>query len=352
VLTAAGAVRVVRWHGRCPACGQPGFAADGVLGLEGWLTARARRMACLAGVHDPFRRAEQLLAELAGWSVAAETLRRRCHAEAAAARRHRAGRGGLPEQFAAAAGDRELHLDAGKVNTDEGWRDVKLAVYAGRARAAAATADDYEQRDLPAPAVRGVVAEVEGVRAFGARCRAEAERLGVTAAARLSVVGDGAGWIWDLAGEHFAGAAQVLDVYHATEHLAAAGRAAFGEGPELQRWLDAARRRLVGDGYAGVCEALRRPAGAAGAAAGLADAAGGVLNYFCGHRERLGYAVRLLRGQVIGSGAVEGAIKQLVNLRLKRTGARWRAVHVGAFVELRAMADSAEWSEYWAALSA
>jgi hypothetical protein len=77
VLTAIGPIRVERWHGRCEGCGQVGFAADELLGLDGGLTTRARRMACLAGVNEPFRKAEQLLTELAGWSLDAETLRRK-----------------------------------------------------------------------------------------------------------------------------------------------------------------------------------------------------------------------------------------------------------------------------------
>lgn len=75
------------------------------------------------------------------------------------------------------------------------------------------------------------------------------------------------------------------------------------------------------------------------------------LNYFAGQQERLCYAVRLLRGQAIGSGAVEGAIKQLVNLRVKRTAARWSIAGVGPFVELLAMADTPEWREHFDALA-
>ncbi len=52
----------------------------------------------------------------------------------------------------------------------------------------------------------------------------------------------------------------------------------------------------------------------------------------------------LARGRSIGSGAVEGTIKQEVNLRLKRTGARWRVEHVGPLVELRALSHTPEWS--------
>ena len=177
-MTAVGAIAVERAHGYCKACRQPQFAADGLLGISGWLTPRARGMAERAGIHDPFRPAEALLHELAGWSIDAETIRRYCHQDAALARKRRGERQELPERFAAAAGDRELHIDAGKVNTPDGWRDVKVAVFAARGRGRPATADDYEQRDLPAPRARAVVAEVEEAQAFGQRCQAEAERLG------------------------------------------------------------------------------------------------------------------------------------------------------------------------------
>ena len=126
----------------------------------------------------------------------------------------------------------------------------------------------------------------------------------------------------------------------------------MGEGPALSGWLESARRLLVGDGYCGVCIALSHPLSDPEATAQLAASAGPALNYFAGHRDRLGYAARLHRGQVIGSGLVEGTIKERVNLCLKRTGARWRAERVGPFVELLALADAVQWDEYWKTLAA
>jgi hypothetical protein len=352
VLTAIGPVRLERWHARCEPCKQVGFAADGLLGLDGGLTLRARRMACLAGVHDPFRKAEHLLQELSGWSLDAETLRRFCHAEAARAAATRRQRTALPTAFDQASGDHELHTDAGKINTREGWRDVKMAVFACRERAASASSLDMEQRDLPAPAVRAVIAAVEEAEKFGDRCQREAQRLHLTDMAQLSVLGDGAEWIWNLAEARFRGAAQVLDVYHALEHVAVIGRAAVGEGEPLTNWMATARRKLVGDGYAGVCEIVGQPQADAEAQRRVGEVVGPVLNYFAGHQARLGYAARLYRGQAIGSGLVEGTIKEMVNLRMKRTGARWQATRVGSFVELLAMSRNPEWDEYWAVLAA
>jgi hypothetical protein len=351
VMTAIGAVPLERSHGYCKDCRQPQFAADRLLGLDGWLTPRARSMADRAGLQDAFRPAQALLSALAGWSLGAETIRRYCHEDAARARAGRGERRALPERFAAAAGDRELHIDAGKVNPREGYRDVKVAVAACRERAAPATAEGYEQRDLPGPSLRSVVAEVEEASAFGGRCAAEAARLGLSADG-LSVLGDGAEWIWKLAALHFAGAAQLLDVFHGCEHLATAGRAALGEGPDLKRWLEEARGKLIGDGYWGVAEAIAGLGVDPSAAARLGSAAGQVLNYFAGHQGRLGYAPRLRRGQAIGSGLVEGTIKQLVNVRMKNGGARWLPERVGPFVELMAMADGPEWSEFWMDMAA
>jgi hypothetical protein len=351
-MTALGPIRLCRSYARCPACEQGLFAADRLLGVDGWLTPRALQMACRAGVADPFRKAELLLSELAGWSVDADTLRRRCHEQAAHAA-SRAERTGLPEAFAQAAGDYELHIDAGKVNTvEDNWRDVKVAVFARRQRGEPTDAAGLEQRDLPEPSVRSLVAAVEGREDFGLRLEAEALRLAVPLSEGLSLLGDGAEWIWNLAEDHFYGAAQVLDIWHAVENVAEAGRVALAGGEEFQAWLRQAKGKLLGDGYAGVCEALASLTAVEGARPQACTAVAEALNYFAGQQGRLGYAVRLRRGQAIGSGLVEGSIKQLVNLRMKRTGARWRVAGVGPFVEFVALADGPEWYEYWASLAA
>ena len=84
----------------------------------------------------------------------------------------------------------------------------------------------------------------------------------------------------------------------------------------------------------------------------LGATAAEVLHYFCGHQGRLGYAARLRRGQAIGSGLVEGTLKQRVNVRRKRSGARWLPAHAGPFVEMLALADGPAWSAFWACMAA
>ena len=303
-------------------------------------------MACLLGVQRSFEKAEVALLEVAGWDLDDNTIRQLCHATAARARSTRERRD-TAEAFARAEGDLELQIDAGKVNTRDGWRDVKVAVFARREPGEPITASEWDERDLPAPSVRSVVAAVEEAEAFGGRCAAEATRLGLTDPKPIHVLGDGAEWIWNLAEQRFPGASQCLDFWHGAGHLGAAAKAAFGAGSvEAAAALDRGQRRLLEDGYWGVAEwigelASKMPPGGDGAA--LATA----LNYFAGHRTRVNYALRLRRGQSIGSGLVEGSIKQLLNVRLKQTGARWKVEHVAPLVELGALAAGPEWEAFW-----
>jgi hypothetical protein len=303
-------------------------------------------MACLLGVQQSFARAQQALAEVAGWDLDDNTIRRLCHATARHARASRDQRA-TAEAFAQAPGDWELQIDAGKANTPEGWRDVKVAVFARRPRGEPTTPAQWDERDLPAPAVRSVVAAVEGAAPFGERCADEAGRLRLTDPGALSVLGDGAEWIAHLQERHFPGSSGLLDVWHGAEWIADGAKAVLGAGTaEAQRQARRGRLRLLEDGYWGVAEWVAE-VGQALPAGGDGAALGGVLNYFCANRERLNYALRLRRGQAIGSGLVEGSIKQLLNKRLKQTGARWRVEHVGPLVELGALAAGPEWQDFW-----
>lgn len=317
-----------------------------MLGVEGYVSRGACRMACLLGVQQSFVRAEIALAEVAGWQLDDNTIRQLCHTIAAHAHADR-GERTTATAFAQAQGDLELQIDAGKVNTLEGWRDVKVGVFDRRQRGEPSTAAEWDERDLPAPAVRSVVAAVETSAAFGERCVAEAERLGLSDPKQFNILGDGAEWVWNLAGEHFPGAQELLDIWHGAEHVAEGAKKVFGPGSEAAtRQAACGRRRLLEDGYRGVTDWVAA-VGAQVPAGGDGASLAGVLNYFCGHQDRLNYALRLRRGQSIGSGLVEGSIKQLLNKRIKQTGARWKVEHVGPFVELGALAAGTEWQDFW-----
>jgi hypothetical protein len=342
-----------RCYFHCGQCKQGEFRADGLLGINGYVSSGARRMAVLLGVQTSFAKAERTLREVAGWELDDNTLRQLCHATAnavAESRQERATAAVFSQAEADAEPtrpvDTELHIDAGKVNTLEGWRDVKVAVFCQRERDESTTAMAWDGRDLPPPLARSVMAAVEQSSEFGPHCHAEAQRLGLTDAAKMTILGDGAEWLWNIADRYFAGADQVLDFWHGTSYLDAGAKGVFGSGDAALAAFEAGKSRLLEDGYFGVTDWVggltgRIPAGGDGAA--LGDA----LNYFCGQQGRLNYALRLRRGQSIGSGLVEGTIKQIINKRLKQTGARWKVGHVPPFVELVALAEGPEWEAIW-----
>lgn len=349
-MTAIGKIAVTRCYRTCPTCGDGAFAADAALGLDGSFTRRARRQICHVGIDNSFDRGARTLHELAGWSVDAETIRRLCHAEAAECCKSKRQRVDVAGKFRAAWGDWELQIDAGKVNTQTGWRDVKVATFAVRPPGQPSSSEDYHQRDLPQPSVRHVIATIGTAQEFGRRCQVEADRIGLADVQDLTVLGDGAEWIWKLSHEHFGGAAENLDIYHATEYLADLARAGFEADAEAAKgWTDRAQTALIADGWTGVCELVYATTAEVPNRAALEAAYPRVANYLAGHQNRMMYAARLRRGASIGSGMIEGAIKQLVVRRIKQTGARWRTEHIGPLVELISLGHTEDWDAYWSA---
>ena len=135
-MTALGPITVRRVDFTCFACGLGRHPADAHLGIDGHLTTQAIRLICLAGGQRSFANAEMLLKELCGGRVGDERIRQACHAEAD---RIRAWRADAPT--GAKTPPVEFQVDATKVNTDGGGRDMKIAVFAWRPRGPAASPD-------------------------------------------------------------------------------------------------------------------------------------------------------------------------------------------------------------------
>jgi hypothetical protein len=301
-----------------------GYRVDDDLGLHGRLTEHAQQMITLAGVAQSFRQGHSLLEALAGWTTCPEVIRQVCYRQAAELAGQRVATAPEVERFRAAPGALEFQTDATKINTQEGWRDLKIGVFAKRVAGEPATPAEWDQRTMPAPTARFAFAAIEEIETFAPPWRTWAERLGL-GDARLSVLGDGAEWIWDHAAKQFDHWQGTLDIFHAGEWLAKAAAAGCGEGTaDAARWLREARLALLRDGDAGLCEYAGSSAAWVPDRAGLEAALPAVLNYFCGHRERLHYALRLRRGQPIGSGLIEGACQQMIGRRMKQTGAQWK----------------------------
>ena len=225
---------------------------------------------------------------------------------------------------------------------------MKIGIFARREPAEEATPAGWDDRDLPAPTTRVAFAAIEPIDDSAPHWSEWATRLGIPDPTRISVPGDGASWIWDAASEQFGACTEVLDIYHAAEHIADAGKDLFGRGTaEAEAWLEDGRGLLLSDGWAGLCDHIGATLLKSPELAGHA-ALGSLTGYFAAHLGRLNYCHRLYTGQSIGSGMVEGAAKNLIGRRLKQTGARWEVGNVNRMAELCSLTYSDHWTLYWA----
>ena len=150
---------------------------------------------------------------------------------------------------------------------------------------------------------------------------------------RVGVMGDGARWIWDDFAPRVPNRQEILDFYHATEHLARVATTRFPEAPTRERWLAEMRHELR---YIGPWRVIReverwRPTTAAAQQVRREE-----LGYLRRNRERMHYPRYVREGFVIGTGAVEGACKNVVGARLKGAGMRWNADPARPVVHVRA----------------
>jgi len=179
---------------------------------------------------------------------------------------------------------------------------------------------------------------------FGRRLHWEALRGGLGRAQARLVAGDGAPWIWNVAQDRWSGATEVLDFYHASQHLWELSRALHGpDEAATAQWAEARRHQLrhgkekrVMDEVAG----LKVPRGEAGQVIQREQ------NYFASHAGRMNYQTLHRRGWPIGSGPVESACRQK-QCRFKRPGQFWtpRGMrHLGALTEAR---HNHHWDHLW-----
>ena len=132
---------------------------------------------------------------------------------------------------------------------------MKIGIFARREPGETATAAEWDSRTLPAPTARVAFAAIEPIERFAPRLGAWAARLGLTDTAAITTLGDGAAWIWNAAAEQLPGGGGVLDIYHAAEHIADAGKGLFGEGTAAAAsWLEGGRGLVLSDGWAGLCD--------------------------------------------------------------------------------------------------
>ena len=198
----------------------------------------------------------------------------------------------------------------------------------------------------------------ERVEDFREKVILEAQRRGAEAAKVLVFLGDGAPWIWKTAKELFPKAIQILDWYHAVEHLWAAGRTRFGQHEkELWAWVEQRKAELWNGQVERVIEALRvlskevgTPNPELSQAARERDPrwiAYRTVGYFEENRGRMDYPRFRTANLPIGSGVVESSCKHVVGDRMKRTGMRWDEEGGDDLLALRCLDLSDRWDSLW-----
>jgi Uncharacterised protein family (UPF0236) len=196
----------------------------------------------------------------------------------------------------------------------------------------------YETRERPGKTevVRAeYLATIERVESFGEAVYARAFDRGVERACDVACLGDGAAWIWRSFSAHYPRGVQILDYYHASEHLGIVARAWFGEGTDkAKRWVKDRQRDLLSDCVETVIRSIRswRPVDYESREVRRLG-----LKYFLDNKNRMLYASLAANGYHIGSGLVESTCKTVVGMRLKQSGMRWSESGAESMLHLRAL---------------
>jgi hypothetical protein len=200
--------------------------------------------------------------------------------------------------------------------------------------------------DIPGP--KRYVARRTTAEDFGPRLYALARQAGLLRAHQVVILGDGAKWIWKVADEQFPGAVQIVDEYHAREHIWEVARAAFAAEPDLRdSWANQVIDFLSLGRIEEVIVAIEKlpplsPPPGKTKSLPETEAA-----YFRTNQQRMRYPAFRAQGMHLGSGIAEAACKTVVSTRAKRSGMRWTPHGLAAILALRTAVLNQEFDQRW-----
>ena len=203
-------------------------------------------------------------------------------------------------------------------------------------------AEGWPVRDEDSTTYTGAIETAEE---FSRRLYTEAHRRGWDRAQKKVVMGDGAEWIWNLAQEQFPGAIEIVDLYHARQHLwDLAGKLHPYEEAVKRRWVMSHRHWLDDGKIEQLVDRLR----ALGAERQeLAEDIETEANYFERNADRMRYPKFRKQGLFVGTGVIEAGCKTLIATRLKRSGMFWTVRGANAVIAVRCCRHSREFDDYW-----
>jgi hypothetical protein len=347
--TVLGAVTLTRAWYHCAACGHGLAPRDAELGAAGAsMSPGLAAMTSRAAAAVPFREAASLLGDLAGVRLTAKRVERAAEGGGTALAAAVRGRARLiaarklvplppsplPDKLYAAIDGTGVPVTSRETAGRQGkgedgrarTREVKLAVFF--------TQDKLDAGGCPVrdPDSASVIATFEPAAAFADLVKAEGIRRGAGHVRQLTVLGDGAPWIWNIATAKFPGATQVVDLFHAREHVHdLARKLEFMLLDRKDEWL-AARLEDLDYGYTeGICKAARAYPLEGVKKAEVETA----LGYFEANAPRMRYHWFRQCGLFVGSGVVEASCKTVIGQRLKQSGMHWTVNGADAIATLR-----------------
>lgn len=230
-----------------------------------------------------------------------------------------------------------VSMDGGMINIrDEGWKEFKAGVVYDVGCRTGKDPQTSEPVELPCIETRHYTAVLGDVGQFAPALWAVAVDQDLPRAARSSVTADGAEWIWNLTADLFPDSTQIVDWYHATQHLAQAAHALFPDDEERAgKWY----RHMQTPLFRGEIWRITRPLLTADLAAHA--------RYFEHHQRRMLYQEFREAGWLIGSGPVESEIKQF-KARLTGPGMRWSRSNAERMLVIRSAVLSDDFDMLWA----
>jgi hypothetical protein len=220
-----------------------------------------------------------------------------------------------------------------------GTREVKLA------RLFTVSRLDSKGRPVTDPGSSSYAFTFDGKDALAGLVKAEYLRRGGEHHRQVVALGDGAAWIWTMAGDLYPQATHIVDIYHAREHLHDLATHLAFITPDPPGWL-ASRLGELDDGD---IEAIIGAARAYPLAGVKAEELNKKIGYFEHNIHRMRYAHFKKLGMFTGSGHIEAACKQIVCQRTKQSGMHWTVQGAASIIALRCQHASGRWDELWPA---
>ena len=230
---------------------------------------------------------------------------------------------------------------AGKAGGRAGTREVKIGCFFTQTHRDPITGDPVQD-----PGSATYISTFEPAATFATQTKAEYHRRGFDQIRQPIVMGDGAKWIWNIAAQHFPAATQIVDYFHAREHLADLTKLLTPALSEPAVFEQALVDHLDLGATAAIADAVER-LDLPGRAPDLVKPAATEVGYFTGNHHRMQYADFRANGYYIGSGPVEAACNTIVKQRAKRAGMHWTIQGLDPVLALRTLRQSGRDQILW-----